>query len=145
MANPSPPPRLPYSQPVDGVSGPFAKFKRRLPGIPCLPQMDKNNSCSATYAHLNGTNSVPFAPPASYAQTFVPYPTTAPFRLTLIVREGQARVTFVEPLSGVKMMLRAEPPINTYRRVPATQYGLQPIYICISIYPSIYLYVSIQI
>lgn len=99
---------------VDDIPGPFIKFKRRIPGRPCLRHMNASTSCFGTYAHLNKTHSAPFGVPATYAQTFTPFPTTAPFRLTLIVKEGQARITFQEPLSQARVMLRAELPLNTY-------------------------------
>jgi hypothetical protein len=113
---------------ADGIPGPFIKFKRRIPGRLCGEFMNESSTCFATYAHLDSTNSSPFSVPATYAQSFVPYPTTTPFRLTLIVREGQARVTFQAPLSQQKVMLRAAMPLNTYSggRVGLTTYANNP-------------------
>jgi hypothetical protein len=37
---------------MDGVSGPFLKFKRRIPGKPCAHRMNETTSCFNTYAYF---------------------------------------------------------------------------------------------
>ena len=88
---------------ADGVGGPFIKVKRRNSRT-CTGSMDAVNNCFDTLGYTDSTGTYPAALPDGYApsygrfpcskQTHCSFPTATAFKMTLIVRGGEARCFF---------------------------------------------------
>mmetsp|Transcript_25703 Transcript_25703/g.102556 ORF Transcript_25703/g.102556 Transcript_25703/m.102556 type:complete len:1067 (-) Transcript_25703:274-3474(-) len=87
--------------PADGVGGPFLKIKRHNGGE-VLDEMDASNNVFDLMAYVDSTHvsDEMVDAPLEYVRKY-PYATSAPFqspmKLTLIVKNGEARVMFPAP------------------------------------------------